>query len=334
MRPRETVKHTAVTDPERAGSSLADIVDAVGALPEESVLRIAAGLADDLAGLHRTGRAHGNVQPSSVLLTRNGPRLIDSDGDRAAGGGESADLPGPAGGPTEPSGDMFALGTLLVTAYTGRPATCLTSAVPQALDIRGSDAPDIGELPARLRQVVAGCLAEEPVARPTPAQLLDTIGPLTPHVAPLAAGGGRVDRPQAHRGSKRSFGDRAYSTASPVTPAKSSCAAAYSSATRAKSPSPTGEPSGGRQSAAASVSTAPLSSSSVMGMSPAEGNSPRSSSSTVSARTASASESVRISCAKDHFVGTWSDCAHGTRPPMPRPLSGITCGPPAPPSGR
>ncbi|MCN9242153.1 hypothetical protein NGF19_15370 [Streptomyces sp. RY43-2] len=147
------------------GLSLAEIVDAVGALPEESVLRIAAGLAVALSGLHRTGLAHGNIQLASVLLTRSGPRLADSDADRALGTGDSARPPGQTGRPYEPSADMVALGLLLVTAYTGR---------------AGSGEPDISTLPVRLRQVVAVCLADEPGDPPTTVRLLDAIGPLVP----------------------------------------------------------------------------------------------------------------------------------------------------------
>lgn len=153
-----------------AGPSLAEAVDVVGGLPEESVLRIAAGVAGALAGVHETGRGHGDLQPSNVLLTRDGIRLTGFGGHRAVAGGVPALPPGKAVGPHEPSGDMVALGTLLVTAYTGRRGDTGPSA---------DSGPDGDVLPVRLRQVVARCLTEKPGARPTPAQLLETIGPLT-----------------------------------------------------------------------------------------------------------------------------------------------------------
>ncbi|MFI7296054.1 hypothetical protein [Streptomyces sp. NPDC050121] len=153
-----------------AGPSLAEAVDVVGGLPEESVLRIAAGVAGALAGVHESGRGHGDLQPSNVLLTRDGIRLTGFGGHRAVAGCVPALPPGKAVGPHEPSGDMVALGTLLVTAYTGRRGDTGPCADPD---------PDGGVLPVRLRQVVARCLTEEPGARPTPAQLLETIGPLT-----------------------------------------------------------------------------------------------------------------------------------------------------------
>ncbi|KJY41868.1 hypothetical protein VR41_10395 [Streptomyces sp. NRRL B-1568] len=163
------------------GPSLAEIVDAVGPLPEESVLWLAVGLAGALAGLHRAGRVHGDVQPGNVLLTRNGPRLAYVGGNGTPGAGEPARLPVQKGRPHEPSADMMALGMLLVTAYTGTvthtaPLSPYTSYPP---DTGAPAEPDISTLPVRLRQVVAVCLAKESGPLPTPAQLLDLVGPLT-----------------------------------------------------------------------------------------------------------------------------------------------------------
>jgi serine/threonine protein kinase len=136
-----------------AGSapSLAEVVGTAGALPEDAVLWIAAGLAGALAVLHQAGRAHGDVRPGNVLLTRGGPRL-------------TGDAPGRDGGAPVPAADMVALGMLLVAAYTGV----------------SNRRPDLDNLPVRLRQVVAVCLAEDPEERATPAQLLDVIRALEP----------------------------------------------------------------------------------------------------------------------------------------------------------
>lgn len=148
--------------------SLAEVVGAAGGLPEDAVLWIAAGLAGALAVLHRAGRAHGNVRAGNVLLTRGGPRLT---GDTP----EPGDAPGPGGGARSgggapmPAADMVALGMLLVAAYTGV----------------SNRRPDLDNLPVRLRQVVARCLAEDPEERATPAQLLAVIKALEPSEAPV-----------------------------------------------------------------------------------------------------------------------------------------------------
>ncbi|WP_018546540.1 hypothetical protein [Streptomyces sp. LaPpAH-108] len=136
--------------------SLAEVVGASGGLPEDAVLWVAAGLAGALAVLHRTGRAHGAVRPGNVLLTHGGPRL--------AGDAPGRDTSGRDGGAPVPAADMVALGMLLVAAYTG------------VRDRR----PDLDQLPVRLRQVVAVCLAEHPEERATPAQLLVLIRAMAP----------------------------------------------------------------------------------------------------------------------------------------------------------
>ena len=56
----------------------------VGALPEESVLRMTAGLASALSDIHRVGLVHRNLKPSNVLLADDGPRVIDFGIARAA----------------------------------------------------------------------------------------------------------------------------------------------------------------------------------------------------------------------------------------------------------
>ncbi|MEV7501787.1 hypothetical protein [Streptomyces sp. NPDC093018] len=142
--------------------SLAEVVGAAGGLPEDAVLWIAAGLAGALAVLHRAGRAHGNVRAGNVLLTRGGPRLT---GDTPGPGGGAR----PGGGTPMPAADMVALGMLLVAAYTGV----------------SNRRPDLDNLPVRLRQVVALCLAEDPRERATPAQLLAVIKALEPSEAPV-----------------------------------------------------------------------------------------------------------------------------------------------------
>ena len=59
------------------GPSLADAVEDGGPLPVNTVLALGAGLAEALAGIHRSGVVHRDLKPSNVLLASDGPRVID-----------------------------------------------------------------------------------------------------------------------------------------------------------------------------------------------------------------------------------------------------------------
>nr|WP_237307424.1 serine/threonine-protein kinase [Streptomyces alboflavus] len=69
-----------------AGPSLTEAVRDGGALPEHSVRVLGAGLAEALAHVHGLGLVHRDVKPSNVLLTMDGPRLIDFGIARATDG--------------------------------------------------------------------------------------------------------------------------------------------------------------------------------------------------------------------------------------------------------
>ncbi|NDZ86926.1 serine/threonine protein kinase, partial [Streptomyces sp. SID10115] len=69
-----------------AGPSLTEAVRDGGPLPEHSVRVLGAGLAEALAHVHGLGLVHRDVKPSNVLLTLDGPRLIDFGIARATDG--------------------------------------------------------------------------------------------------------------------------------------------------------------------------------------------------------------------------------------------------------
>ncbi|UOZ05028.1 serine/threonine-protein kinase [Amycolatopsis sp. WQ 127309] len=175
-----------------AGPSLQDAVDATGPLPVDAVRQLAAGLASALAGIHRAGLVHRDLKPSNVLLAEDGPRVIDFGIARAAEGGTDlthtgAILGSPAfmspeqaeGRPLTPASDVFSLGALLVLAATGRSPFAGASA-PQSLYNVVHTHPDLRILPPDVRALAEPCLAKDPAQRPSPAQILEFLGPLPP----------------------------------------------------------------------------------------------------------------------------------------------------------
>jgi eukaryotic-like serine/threonine-protein kinase len=165
------------------GPSLQDHVTAQGALAEEGVTALAVRMADGLVALHAAGLVHRDLKPSNVLLADDGPRLIDFGISRAA---DSTSLtrtghvmgtpeymsPEQAGGTRDigPASDMFALGSLLVFAATGRSPFAADSPAASLYRVVSSQ-PDLGPLTGRVREAVQACLAKDPAARPTATQV-------------------------------------------------------------------------------------------------------------------------------------------------------------------
>ncbi|MCQ9129942.1 serine/threonine-protein kinase, partial [Streptomyces hilarionis] len=177
-----------------AGPSLAAAVASGGGpLPEDSVRVLGAGLAEALATVHALGLVHRDVKPSNVLLTVDGPLLIDFGIARAIDGtasltstGVSVGSPGYMapeqilGRGASGAADVFSLGAVLAFAATGRPpfpgdssAALLYRVVHEAPEL---GAPQ-GALRGELRAVVEACLAKDPAARPAPAELSARLAP-------------------------------------------------------------------------------------------------------------------------------------------------------------
>ncbi|MFJ3721527.1 serine/threonine-protein kinase [Streptomyces sp. NPDC090045] len=178
------------------GPSLSQAVDATGPLPEQAARRLAAGLAQALADVHRAGLIHRDLKPSNVLLAEDGVRVIDFGIVRAVGDQtritHSGSLIGsPAymspeqalGQELTPATDVFSLGATLVMACTGKPPFA-GSSVPRILHEVVHSEPDLSEVPPRLREVIAWCLAKDPADRPTLRELLSRVGGLTPSARP------------------------------------------------------------------------------------------------------------------------------------------------------
>ncbi|MFD9484567.1 serine/threonine-protein kinase [Streptomyces sp. NPDC059991] len=183
-----------------AGPSLAQAVTAHGPLPEHAVRALGAGLAEALAAVHALGLVHRDVKPSNVLLTLDGPRLIDFGIARATDGTASLTASGVSIGspgymsPEQILGkgitgaaDVFSLGAVLAYAATGAPPFPGDSSAALLYKVVHEE-PELGaRLDGELRAAVDACLAKTAAARPAPAELARRLAP--DGAAALVAGG-------------------------------------------------------------------------------------------------------------------------------------------------
>jgi serine/threonine protein kinase len=166
------------------GPSLAEAVTRDGPMAARPALALAAGLAESLSAIHAAGVVHCDLKPSNVLLSPDGPRVIDFGISRAAGTVSAAGVgwvtgsPGfmspeqALGGEIGPPSDIFSLGAVLSFATTGRGPFGRGSR-PEVAYRLVYGLPDLGEIPAGLRPLVERCLAKDPVQRPTADEVLD-----------------------------------------------------------------------------------------------------------------------------------------------------------------
>ncbi|MGP4028739.1 serine/threonine-protein kinase [Actinomadura sp. 3N407] len=167
--------------------SLRDAVHASGPLAVDAVWALAAGVAEALVSIHGAGVVHRDLKPANVLLTADGPRVIDFGIARAVDSssisrpGAQAGSPGfmspeqVAGVTVGPSGDVFSFGSTLAFACTGRepfgegPWHAKMRRVqtePPRLD---------GIADGDLRSLIESCMQLDPERRPTARRLVERL---------------------------------------------------------------------------------------------------------------------------------------------------------------
>ncbi|MGQ5580488.1 protein kinase domain-containing protein [Streptomyces sp. ECR3.8] len=181
-----------------AGPSLTAAVTELGPLPEHTVRTLGAGLAEALTAVHGLGLVHRDVKPSNVLLTLDGPLLIDFGIARAVGGtsrtksgestasltstGVSIGSPGYMspeqilGKGVTGAADVFSLGAVLAYAATGAPPFPGDSSAALLYRVV-HEPPELDGLTGDLREVTEACLDKDPSARPSPAGITGRLAP-------------------------------------------------------------------------------------------------------------------------------------------------------------
>ncbi|WP_326590402.1 serine/threonine-protein kinase [Streptomyces brevispora] len=166
------------------GHTLAQHIATKGPLNGAELRKLAIGLAEALRDIHRVGVVHRDLKPSNVVLSPEGPRVIDFGISRAVDQQtltmtgrvigtppfmSPEQLQAPRG--VGPRSDVFSLGTLLVYSSTGHGPFDADSPYMTAYQVVHEE-PSLDAVPPALRAVVESCLDKEPEGRPSADELL------------------------------------------------------------------------------------------------------------------------------------------------------------------
>ncbi|MEV6796194.1 serine/threonine-protein kinase [Streptomyces sp. NPDC051320] len=166
------------------GPTLSRAVRERGPFPAVTCRGVFAALAEGLASVHAYGVTHRDLKPQNVILSAQGPQLIDFGIARGTGDAaltETGFAPGTPGfaapevlmaNQVGPAADVFALGATMAYAATGRapfgggqPASVGYRVVHEEIDLAGVD-PDLAAL-------INWCVAKDPAARPSLTALIE-----------------------------------------------------------------------------------------------------------------------------------------------------------------
>jgi serine/threonine protein kinase len=162
------------------GLSLQQLVAESGPRPASGLMTLAFATAKALDAIHRAGIVHRDLKPHNVLMSPDGPRVVDFGIARILDTATTI-TSGIIGTPAymapeqvshaeiTSKTDVFAWGALITYAATGRPP--FGTADDVLYRVLHLD-PELGSLSGPLRDLVAACLAKEPEPRPTARDIL------------------------------------------------------------------------------------------------------------------------------------------------------------------
>lgn len=157
-----------------------------GPLRGTELLGLAAGLAEALVAIHKTGVVHRDLKPANIILSPSGPQVLDlgiataADDSALTRTGMLVGSPGwispeqYLGQKAGPAGDVFAWGALVVFAATGRPPFGTGRHEVLAFRVMQDEA-DLDGVPEELRDLVTRALAKDPAVRPSARELLEVV---------------------------------------------------------------------------------------------------------------------------------------------------------------
>jgi serine/threonine protein kinase len=167
------------------GPSLKVLVDKEGPLSESQWFSFAHGLLTALAAIHHVNVTHRDVKPSNILMSKEGPKLIDfgialsKDSTSLTKTGMVAGTPAwlaPeqfTGGAISSAVDIFAAGSTLFFAATGEtPWGDDDSSVASIMHNLLTEEPNMEGLTEKQRNVLTTLLEKDPKQRPSAASAL------------------------------------------------------------------------------------------------------------------------------------------------------------------
>ncbi|MEU6663116.1 PQQ-binding-like beta-propeller repeat protein [Streptomyces sp. NPDC046821] len=174
-----------------AGPTLDQALRTGGTMREPALRALGTALAEALQVIHAEGLVHRDIKPGNILLSSDGPRVIDFGIAKALGDTRLTHTGTVIGSPafmapeqiasshdTGPEADVFALAGILVYAACGEGP--FGPGDEGVLHRVVTAEPDMDGVPPALRPLLLRCLDKTPSRRPTPEQILAELAPAQP----------------------------------------------------------------------------------------------------------------------------------------------------------